>query len=496
VTTRPGPLPAGRPRDALVRTVGQALDTAGLAEGDGAIVAISGGPDSTALAYLVAEARPDLLLTLGHVRHGLREDHEDLEVVTRHASWLGVPLVVREVEVVPRGRGIEDAAREARHGALAAIATEVGARWVLLGHHADDQAETVLLRVARGTGSAGLGAMAPVRDRTVRPLLRLRRADLRRFVEGEGLPAVEDPTNTDPAVRRSIVRHDLLPGLGRVGPDPVAALARLADLARDDDAALDAWADDVLERARRRVGDVLVVPDRVLAEVPVAVARRVVRRLLETVALAAHGEAADPPSTATVTRVLELATGRTVHLPRGVHASAGGGWRAVFPAGDPAIETVALAVPGETRWRAAGIRFVVSTPDSGPPVAATAGQIAFELPEAWSPPPARHDPGAVPPGGHRERLHLVLPSGHPPVHVRVRRPGDRIATTVGTRRLQDVYVDAGLPRPVRDRWPVLVVDDRPVWVPGLVADATVVAAGREAPGALVVCERLPARTSH
>jgi tRNA(Ile)-lysidine synthase len=480
----------------LVRSVGEALAAAGLAEGDGAVVAISGGRDSTALAYLVAEARPDLALTLGHVRHGLRDDGEDLDVVTRHASWLGVPLVVREVEVVPRGRGLEDAAREARHEALAAIATEVGARWVLLGHHADDQAETVLLRVARGTGPAGLGAMAPVRDRTVRPLLRLRRADLRRFVEGEGLPAVEDPTNTDPAVRRNIVRHELLPGLGRVGPDPVAALARLADLARDDAAALDAWADDVLERARRRVGDVLVVPDGVLAEVPVAVARRVVRRLVETVTRAADGDAADPPSAATVTRVLELATGRTAHLPRGVHASAGGGWRAVFPAGDPATDAVPLAVPGETRWRAAGIRFVVSTPDSGPPATATAGQIAFELPEAWSPPPARHDPGAVPPGGHRERLHLVLPSGHPPLRVRVRRPGDRITTAVGTRRLQDVYVDAGLPRPVRDRWPVLVVDDRPVWVPGLVADAAVVAAGREAPGALVVCERLPARTSH
>jgi tRNA(Ile)-lysidine synthase len=474
-----------------------ALTAAGVVDGARAVVALSGGPDSTALAYLVAEARPDLELTLAHVRHGLREDRTDLEVVTRHASWLGLPLEVREVEVVPAGRGVAAAARQARYGALREVRTAVGAAHVLLGHHADDQAETVLLRAARGTGTAGLGAMPPVRDDLIRPLLRLRRADLRRFVDLEGLPAADDPTNADPAVARSLVRHVLLPALDRIGPDPVGALARLADLARDDADALEAWAERVTRRARRRVGEVRVVPDAALAAVPAAVAGRVIRRLALEAAGAGHRAAgvADrhPPSAATVARVLELAPGRTVHLPGGLRASAGGGWRALYPADAPATRAVPLAVPGTTVWAAAGLRVVAHTPDAGPPPAAAQGQIAFALPDAWTPPPVRLDGGAAPPGGLRERLRVVLPASTPALEVRPRRPGDRVVTAVGTQRLQDVLVDAGVPRPIRDLWPVVAADDRVVWVPGLVADAALLTAGRRAPGLLLVCERLPRR---
>jgi tRNA(Ile)-lysidine synthase len=463
-------------------------------EGDRALVAISGGADSTALAYLAAEARPDLELTLVHVRHGLRDDRADLEAVTRHAGWLGLPLELRKVEVEPRGRGGEDAAREARHAALDEVATATRASWVLLGHHADDQAETVLLRLARGTGIEGLGAMAPVRGRLVRPLLRLRRSDLRRFVELEGLPTVEDPTNADPAVRRAVVRHELLALLERTGPDPVGALGRLADLARDDALALDGWASEVVRRDRRRVGAVVSLPTSTLAELPVAVARRVVRHLVQHVASSSDETQHDPPTAATVSRVLDLEPGRTVHLPGGIHASAGGGWCSLAPAASPATDPVELLVPGTTPWEPAGVRLVAVTPASAPlPAASATGQIAFELPDAWSPPPARLDAGAVPPGGVRDRLRIVLPASLPPLEIRGRRPGDRVVTSVGTQRLQDVFVDAGVPRPVRDRWPVVSDGDRVVWVPALVADAGLLAAGRERPGALLVCERLSVR---
>jgi tRNA(Ile)-lysidine synthase len=505
VTSTPGPLPAGRSRDELVRAVHAALTAAAVPDGARAVVALSGGPDSTALAYLVAEARPDLELTLAHVRHGLRDDRTDLDVVTLHASWLGLPLEVHEVEVVAAGRGVEAAAREVRYRALREVREAVGAAHVLLGHHADDQAETVLLRAARGTGTAGLGAMPPVRGDLLRPLLRLRRVDLRRFVDLEGLPVAHDPTNVDPAVRRSLVRHELLPALDRVGPDAVGALARLADLAREDAGALEAWAEQVTRRAHRQVGEVRVVSDAELAAVPVAVARRVIRRLALEVAGVSHGAGAGagdgagveadrhPPSAATVARVLELAPGRTVHLPGGLRASAGGGWRALYPADAPEVLAVPLAVPGTTAWAVAGVRVVAHTPDAGPPPAATVGQIAFALPDAWTPPPVRLDAGAVPPGGLRDRLRMVLPASTPALEVRPRRPGDRVVTAVGTQRLQDVLVDAGVPRPIRDLWPVVAADARVVWVPGLVADAELLAAGRRTPGLLLVCERLPRR---
>jgi tRNA(Ile)-lysidine synthase len=482
-----GPLPAGDGRDGLLAEVRAALDRARLPDGAAAVVALSGGPDSTALAYLVAEARPDLELTLAHVRHGLRDDQADLEVVRQHASWLGLPLEVHEVEVVVRGRGVEDAAREARYSALRTVAAGCGAEAILLGHTADDQAETVLLRAARGTGLAGLAAMTLVRDDLVRPLLRLRRGDLRRFVELEGLPSVEDPTNADPAVRRAIVRHELLPLLARVGPDPVGALGRLADLAREDGAALDRWAADVVRGAARRVGPVVVVPDEALAAVPVAVARRVIRQLAATLT--------DPLAAADVVRVLDLGPGRLAHLPGGLRASAGGGWRALYVDPLPGADAAPLAVPGTTPWPPAAIQLTAITPRTTADAADGTQQIAFALPEAWTPPAVRPDPAVLPPGGVRQRLRLALPGDLPALAVRHRQTGDRLATAAGTKRLQDLLVDAGVPRPIRALWPVVTAADRPVWVPGIAADAEVLEAGRRDPRLLLVCERLRRRAT-
>jgi tRNA(Ile)-lysidine synthase len=484
----PGPLPPGRSRSQLVDAVAEALRV--VPDGAAVVVGLSGGPDSTALACLATEARPDLVITLVHVRHGLRDDRQDVEVVSRHADWLGLPLVVREV-VVPDGpSGPAASARTARYAALRAAAGDADAGWLLVGHHADDQAETVLLRAARGTGLAGLGGMAPVRDDVVRPLLRVRAEDLRRFVDLEGLPVAEDPSNRDPRARRSIVRHEVLPVLGRVGPDPVGALGRLAGLARADDEALERWAADVLRGARHRIGPVVAVRDDVLASLPAAVVARVVRRLVDEVAGGDAASAGHVPTAVTVARVLALAAGRRIDLPGGVQASAGGGWRAFAPALATPPGPTPLDVPGTTSWPAAALRLVAvtaATDRAGTPPGDD-GQIAFALPDAWTPPRVRPDRRALPPGGRVERLVVTIPARLGALRVRARAEGDRVRTPVGTQRLQDVFVDAGVPRPVRDRWPVVVAEDRVVWVPGLVADVDVLRDGRAAPAALLVCE--------
>ena len=198
-----GPLPAGQSRAALLDEVVRVL--AGIPADAALVVACSGGPDSSALAHLVAEARPDVHLHLVHVRHGLRDDdRRDVEVVRTHAAWLDVPLAIVDVEVVPDGHGTEAAARDARYAALRTEAATSGAHAIAVGHTADDQAETVLFRLARGTGIDGLAAMDAVSGDLLRPLLRLRRDDVHRFVALEGLPHAEDPTNQDPAVRRAI----------------------------------------------------------------------------------------------------------------------------------------------------------------------------------------------------------------------------------------------------------------------------------------------------
>lgn len=450
----PGPLRPGRSRDELVGEVARALHP--LPAGAAAVCAVSGGPDSTALAHLVAAARDDLRLVLGHVRHGLRDDRDDLAAVHRLASRLDLPVRVAQVAVVPDGQGLEAAARARRYRALRRIAQDAGAGWLLVGHTADDQAETLLLRLARGTGVTGLGGMAPVRDGIVRPLLRVRRADVRRLVADAGLTVVDDPMNHDPARGRTHARHAVLPALERVAPDPVGALARLADLARADDRRLDAEAGALVAGARR-YGPVCALPADVLDALDRALARRVVHRLLADVGGRRH-----PPGAAHVAAVLRLAGGAAHHAP-GCVVSRGGGWVAFAPAGVTPPPPAAVAVPGTTPWGGTTI---------------TAGT----EPARGVPPPAGGRPASVSalaPGGDPALARVVLRDGAGPLAVRARRPGDRIATRAGTRKLQDVLVDAGVPRVARDLVPVVTAGDQPVWIPGLAVDtgATAGAAG-------------------
>ena len=474
----PGPLPAGRTRAEVVAEVARALGP--VPEGAGVLVADSGGPDSTALAFLLPEARPDLAVTLGHVRHGLRDDAEDVAAVRTHAAWLGVDLAIEQVTVEPSGAGVEAAARTARYAALRRQAERSGATWLAVAHTADDQAETVLLRLARGSGLAGATAMAPIRDDVVRPLLRVRRGDLRRFVEGEGLPSVEDPMNRDPAFARVLARQEVLPALERLGPDPVGALARFADLVRVDADALDRLADAAVGRLVRRYGPGSAVPLDGLAALDDAVAGRVLRRMM--VELRAGG---DPPTAAQVAELLALPAGSAVDLP-GLSATCGGGWLAMAPQTRRTAHEVPLAVPGRTPWEPAGVAVVATTEASAAPTGSS--QPTLDLPGAWRPTTVRVDPAWLPPGADPALGQLVageLPAG---TCVRSRRRGDRIRTAGGTRKLQDVLVDAGVPRVLRDAVPLVATADRVLWIPGIAAAVDVVDAGRARPAVhLAVC---------
>lgn len=462
----PGPLPAGLDRDELVAEVARAL--APLPSGAAAVAAFSGGPDSTALAYLAHEARPDLRLTLGHVRHGLRDDAPDLAVVEHHASALGLPLDIVEVLVQPRGEGLEAAARAERYAALRRIARGGGAGWLLVAHTADDQAETLLLRMSRGTGIGGLGGMAPVRGDLVRPLLRIRRNDVRRFVALEGLDVVHDPMNRDLTVGRIRARLQVLPALAGLGPDPVGALARLADLARVDARHLDTEATALAAAVIRRYGPTGAVPVDELHALDPALAPRVVRHLLADVS-----GAPVPVSAAHTNAVLELGPGEAVDLP-GATVTCGGGWIAASPPDVVTPREVALHVPGHTRW--GPVELAATVAHAGPD-----GQLALPLRTGWTPPVVPVSPHALPPGGDVELGQVVLARRDAPLAVRGRRPGDRVRTAAGTRKLQDVLVDAGVPRAVRDLVPVVVTGDDVVWVPGVAVAAAAVDRGREEP---------------
>jgi len=220
---------------------------AGLEPGDRGGVACSGGADSLALlAATVHEAREPGLLVIGAtVDHGLQEgsDHRAAEVVAAMASLGADETVSVRVRVEGGGRGPEAAAREARHAVLEELAGRVGARRVLLGHTLDDQAETVLLGLTRGSGGRSVAGMRPAYDVFVRPLLDVRRSQTEEACRAEGIRWWEDPHNADPRFTRSRVRHEVLPVLEReLGPGVAETLARTAAQLRPDMEALDRMA--------------------------------------------------------------------------------------------------------------------------------------------------------------------------------------------------------------------------------------------------------------
>ncbi|MFD0316488.1 tRNA lysidine(34) synthetase TilS [Streptomyces flavalbus] len=246
------------------------------------LVACSGGADSMALASALAFEAPKLGIRAGGVTvdHGLQSesDARAAEVVQRLRE-LGLDPVESTAVTVGRGGGPEAAARDARYAALDAAAERHAACAVLLGHTRDDQAETVLLGLARGSGIRSLSGMAAVSGadgRYRRPFLGLDRQTARKACMVQSLPVWDDPHNTDPAYTRSRLRHEGLPALEKaLGKGVVEALARTAQLSRDDADALDTWARQAEPTVRDTAG--LLVCAR-LHTLPSAVRRRILRR--------------------------------------------------------------------------------------------------------------------------------------------------------------------------------------------------------------------------
>ncbi|AWI30237.1 tRNA lysidine(34) synthetase TilS [Streptomyces tirandamycinicus] len=292
------------------------------------LVACSGGADSMALASALAFEAPKLAVRAGAVTvdHGLQagSDLRAAEVAARLTA-LGLDPVESVAVTVGRAGGPEAAARDARYAALDEAAERHGAAAVLLGHTRDDQAETVLLGLARGSGIRSLSGMADVSGagrRYRRPFLRLDRQTARKACLVQHLPVWDDPMNADPAYTRSRLRHEGLPALEKaLGKGVVEALARTARLSRDDADALDAWAAQADETVRDDAG---LLECAKLYALPPAVRRRVLRR-----ALVAAGSPAGSLFARHVEEVERLIVGwrgqKPLNLPGRVEARRQGG---------------------------------------------------------------------------------------------------------------------------------------------------------------------------
>ena len=413
--------------------------------GEAVLVAVSGGPDSVALLDVLCALRTPLALSLSvaHVHHGLRPEADaEAEAVARLCERLGVACRVERVTVrqAPPWDGLEAESRRARHAALARAAHAAGAARIATGHTADDQAETVLMRLLQGAGPRGLGGIAPVRGRLVSPLIETRRAEIVAHLAAQGLAAAEDASNRDPRFLRARVRHDLLPFIAELtGGSVVEALGRSAAAARAVMADLEARARVDLERMATRGPAGFILDVSPLEAQPLELAAETIR---QAAALLGETRPLRGPAQRALRRLLgETPRRRAVRLGRLVVERSGRRLRV----GPPALSAVT------TRgWPVAG---VLDMPEIGQRL--TARVLTRDADYVVPREPARAAFDAD-----------LLPGA---LTVRARRRGDVFAPfgASGLRRLKSFLIDAGVPRWQRPRTPLVEVGGDIVWVAGV-----------------------------
>jgi tRNA(Ile)-lysidine synthase len=368
----------------------------------------------------------------------------------RHGLFASVEHLAAEKR--PRGTSIQVWAREARYGSLEVIRKRNHAEWIATAHTQNDQAETVLLNLLRGTGLRGLAGIPEVRNRILRPLLRVSRPEIEVYARRHGVPFREDPSNKSIAYRRNRIRRQLLPLLARqYNPRIVETLAALADQAREDEGALAAQADELAGEAIRERDGAVGVNISMLQTAPPAVARRLLLDMFHRVSPERHGL-----TRRHLAALMSLAVGAgTVRLPGSLEARATAKYLWVGPG----------ATPGDPR-RLGGL---AAAPDAPPHVSIRLGK--------WS----RWDCGRCfvrvmrvmgddirlnRGDPHREILNSKLLDG--PLSLRAWRPGDRFRPLglPGAKKLQDFFVDAKVRREERGRIPLLVRGEEIAWVVG------------------------------
>jgi tRNA(Ile)-lysidine synthase len=421
------------------------------------LVAVSGGADSVALLHVLAELRAPfgLSISVAHLNHSLRggDSDEDAAFVARLAARLGVECREETVEVrelaSAEGRSLEDAGREARRRFLLRAASAMGCAAIATGHHADDQAETVLLRLIRGAGVRGLAGIEPVTaDGFVRPLIECRRSELRRYLDVRDIPYREDSSNLDTSFTRNRVRHELIPLLRRdFNPSIVSALARTSCSMAQAEELLSALADSaardvVVESAD---GSMSLDSEGIRAYDKITwsyVFRRAFR------ALAGDSQTLSHAHLEALTELVERRpTGTSVHLPGGIRARKGYGTVEIYrhaPRQEPAFAEQEVLLPGLTSLPGFGGELETRIVDGS------------ELPSDL----ASSDP----------TVELFDVEGiRPPLTVRARRPGDRIELfgSGGTKKLKDLLIDMKIPPGSRDRLPIVADGGGILWVAGV-----------------------------
>lgn len=464
----------------MLRTLAQQMLADGLLrETDTVVVGVSGGPDSMALLHLLLDLNKslgwDLKLHLAHLNHQLRasEAEQDAAFVQALGDNLSLPCTI-EVRDIARladlaAGGVEEVGRRERYAFFDRVCAQIGARIVALGHHADDNAETVLHRILRGTGLRGLAGIRRSRRlhpascvRIIRPLLRRSRRDLLEYLDDAGIAYREDQTNHSNEPMRNLLRNVVLPQIeAEVNPQVREALLRLAEQAT--------WHDELLQETARRAFERLVVSrtERTLVLDAIALGResRIVQTELVRLAYVAFGLGEQDLAFAHLVSAVDLAadpaSGRQTQLP-GQMTLEKRYDQLIFALPDytpqaPVAAEIAVRVPGRTLL----------------PVRRLELDCRIEPAEA-----ARSQQAGHP--ASRWEEYVDFAALHLPLVVRPRRTGARFTPlgAPGSKKVSDFLTDAKLDPRAREQVAVLCDQLGPVWIMGHRIDERVKLTGK------------------
>ena len=413
-----------------------------LPPGGAVLCAVSGGADSMCLLHLLLELSWEggFRVCAAHYHHGMRGEAADADAafVSQWCADRGVPCVVERGDVYAeaerRGLGVEETGRRLRYEFLRRAAAELGCGRVATAHNADDNLETLLLHLARGTGLHGLAGIPPRRGEIVRPLLTTSRAEITAYLEEHNVPHVEDATNADEYYARNRIRRQVVPVLRQLNPRLTESAAETMGYLRADDDFLNAQAAAACQNARWAEDD-LVIEARYIAQLPAAIAPRAVRRLLEMM-----GDGDTNCSAAHLKAVVSLARGE-----------------------DPSA--VAYLPGGRLAQRVYQELLLTTQADPLPPFPAEPLCLDGETEAAGTPWRASCRRVTCPEAGEEQQgaFYLARDSIQGPLLLRPRQTGDEIALPRrgGTKSLKKLFIDEKIPRRERERIPVLA-DDRGV----------------------------------
>ncbi len=422
--------------------------------GDRVIVAVSGGADSVCLLDILYQLRGrfGVDLVVAHFDHGLRpgEDKSETEFVVSLARNLDLPFKTGRAGALlyKETSSLEERAREARYQFLEEVRANIGAKKIALGHNLMDQAETVLMRLLRGSGPSGLAGIPPARnEKVIRPLIELGREEIEGYLEERGLRYISDPSNLDTRFFRNKIRLELLPHLKKYQPRIVEILGKTAKIMRTDEAWLEEEAEGWIDRVGKREANGKVsIPLSPFASLPEALKGRVIRQ-----ALKAAGGSLRRVGFGHVEAVKGLAAGERsqarIGLPNGVTARRVYD-RLVFsrrPARPTKDYCYLLGRPGEFYLESLGCTVTLNEMERG---------ILSDM--GVSPWTAFLDAGPI----------------TYPLMIRNFRPGDRFLPLgmTGHRKLKDFFIDLKVSSEVRGRIPILTCRETVVWVCGLRID--------------------------